>query len=70
MHTFLCVHGIGGTRNDWAGVAGPLERLGRVACVDVPAGSMERGRDAIVDDLERGPGPESSSGTHGAECWR
>ena len=57
MHTFLCVHGIGGTRNDWAGVAGPLERLGRVACVDVPAGSMERGRDAIVDDLERGPGP-------------
>src|SRR4051812_50087014 len=57
MHTFLCVHGIGGARADWAGVAGPLERLGRVACVDVPAGSMERGRDAIVHDLERGSGP-------------
>ena len=57
MHTFLCVHGIGGTRADWAGVTGPLERLGAVACVDVPAGAMERGRDAIVHDLERGPGP-------------
>jgi pimeloyl-ACP methyl ester carboxylesterase len=57
MHTFLCVHGIGGTRADWAGVTGPLERLGRVVCVDVPAGSMERGRDAIIDELERGAGP-------------
>jgi len=56
MHAFLCVHGIGGTRADWAGVTGPLERLGRVACVDVPAGSMERGRDAIIRDLERGAG--------------
>jgi aminoacrylate hydrolase len=56
MHTFLCVHGIGGTRADWAGVTGPLGRLGRVVCVDVPAGSMELGRDAIIHELERGAG--------------
>lgn len=57
MHTFLCVHGIGGSRADWAGVTEPLERLGRVACVDVPAGSMERGRDAVVHELELTAGP-------------
>lgn len=57
MHTFVCVHGIGGTRADWAAVTRHLEPLGDVVCVDVPAGSVEAARDAIVAQLVEGDRP-------------
>lgn len=56
MHTFVCVHGIGGTRDDWAGVTRHLEPLGDVVCVDVPSGSIEAARRAIVARLAEGAG--------------
>ena len=49
--TFVCIHGIGGARSDWAPVTPALARLGEVVCAEVPSGALESARDRILAEL-------------------
>jgi pimeloyl-ACP methyl ester carboxylesterase len=55
IRRFVCMHGIGGARSDWAGVTPRLARMGEVICLDMRVSPLEEARDLTLAELAAHP---------------